>query len=104
MWNDRFTLHAGFPRLQGVGVGTPVRVRGLEAGVVTAVELPPADRPGEPLTLSLRLDRRFQPLIFADAAASIVQEGMIGSKVVEIDPGRLDLGPVVDGARIASKP
>jgi outer membrane protein OmpA-like peptidoglycan-associated protein len=102
LWNDSFTLHVGFPRLQGVGVGTPVRVRGLEAGVVTAVDLPAADRPDEPLTLCLRLDRRFHPLVFADASACILQEGMVGSKVVEIDPGRSDRGPVADGARIAS--
>jgi outer membrane protein OmpA-like peptidoglycan-associated protein len=102
LWNDSFSVHVGFPRLQGVGVGTPVRVRGLEAGVVTAVELPPADRPDEPLALHLRLDRRFQPLVFADASACILQEGMVGSKVVEIDPGRRQRGPVDDGAQIAS--
>ena len=35
--------------------------------------------------MRIKLDRKFQPLVFADAAASIVQEGMIGAKVVEID-------------------
>src|SRR4051812_38824229 len=54
LWTDCFTLHVGFTRLQGVGVGTPVRVRGLEAGVVTAIELSAADQPDEPLTLRLR--------------------------------------------------
>ena len=33
LWSETFTVQAGFGRLQGVGVGTPVRVRGLEAGV-----------------------------------------------------------------------
>src|SRR5438094_847491 len=75
LWNEHFTLFAGFPRVQGVGVGTPVRVRGLEAGVVAAVELPPANHPGEPLTLCLHLERRFQPLVFVDAVATILQEG-----------------------------
>jgi outer membrane protein OmpA-like peptidoglycan-associated protein len=103
LWADQFTLHVGFPRLQGVGVGTPVRVRGLEAGVVTAVDLPSADRPDEPLVLRLKLDRRFQPLLFADAAATIVQEGMIGAKVVEIDPGRRERGGVGDGAQIGAR-
>jgi outer membrane protein OmpA-like peptidoglycan-associated protein len=102
LWSERFTLHVGFAKLQGVGVGTPVRVRGLEAGVVAAVELPPAERPDEPLTLSLQLERRFQPLVFADASARILQEGMIGTKVIEIDPGRPERGPVADGAPIAA--
>jgi phospholipid/cholesterol/gamma-HCH transport system substrate-binding protein len=103
LWADHFTLHVGFARLQGVAVGTPVRVRGLDAGVVTAVDLPATDRPDEPLTLRLKLDRKFQPLVFSDAAASIVQEGMIGAKVVEIDPGHRDRGPVADGGLIAAR-
>jgi phospholipid/cholesterol/gamma-HCH transport system substrate-binding protein len=103
LWTESFTLQVGFPRLQGVGVGTPVRVRGLEAGVVTAVDLPDAERPEEPLTLKLKLDRRFQPLVFADAAATILQEGMIGAKVIEIDPGRRERGPIDDGAMIAAR-
>jgi outer membrane protein OmpA-like peptidoglycan-associated protein len=48
----------------------------------------------------LQLDRRFQPLIFTDAIASILQEGMIGAKVVEIDPGHAERGPVADGGSI----
>jgi ABC-type transporter Mla subunit MlaD len=103
LWADTFTLHVGFPRVQGVAVGTPVRVRGLEAGVVTAVDLPAADRPDEPLTLRLQLDRRFQPLVFADASAAILQEGMIGAKVVEIDPGHRDRGGIADGGHIAAR-
>jgi phospholipid/cholesterol/gamma-HCH transport system substrate-binding protein len=78
-------------------------VRGLEAGVVAAIELPPADRPSEPLTLCLQLERRFQPLVFADAMATILQEGMIGSRVIEIEPGRPGYGSVADGACIAAQ-
>jgi hypothetical protein len=101
LWNDRFTLSVGFPRLQGVGVGTPVRIRGLEAGAVAGVELPDYESADAPLTLRLTLDRRFQHLVFADATAVIMNEGMIGAKVVEIDPGHRESGPVADGARIA---
>ena len=103
LWADSFVLKVGFPHLQGVTVGTPVRVRGLEAGVVAAVELPAADRPDAPLVLRFKLDHRFRPLVFADATAAIVQEGMIGAKVVEIDPGHRDRGPTADGAEIAAR-
>jgi phospholipid/cholesterol/gamma-HCH transport system substrate-binding protein len=102
LWNDHFTLTVGFSRLQGVGVGTPVRVRGLEAGTVASVELPEHDSADAPLTLRLSLDRRFQHLVFVDAIAIILNEGMIGAKVVEIDPGHRESGGVADGARIAA--
>jgi flagellar motor protein MotB len=102
LWNDHFTLTVGFARLQGVGVGTPVRVRGLEAGTVASVELPEHDSADAPLTLRLSLDRRFQHLVFVDATAVILNEGMIGAKVIEIDPGHRESGSVADGARIAA--
>jgi ABC-type transporter Mla subunit MlaD len=101
LWAEHFTLLAGFPRLQGVSIGTPVRVRGVEAGVVTTVELPPPEQPDGPLVLLMTLDNRFRPLVFADASACIVQEGMIGARVVEIDPGHGEKGPVSDRGRIA---
>jgi phospholipid/cholesterol/gamma-HCH transport system substrate-binding protein len=102
LWNDRFTLTVGFPRLQGVGIGTPVRVRGLEAGTVAGIDLPDHAAADAPLTLRLSLDRRFQHLVFTDATATILNEGMIGAKVVEIDPGHRESGAVADGARIAA--
>lgn len=102
LWSERFTLVVGFPRIQGVGVGTPVRVRGVDAGVVAGIDLPERESADSPLTLRLNIDRRFQHLVFADATATIVNEGMIGAKVIEIDPGKRESGPVADGSRLAA--
>jgi phospholipid/cholesterol/gamma-HCH transport system substrate-binding protein len=102
LWSEHFTLNVGFPRLQGVDVGTRVRVRGLEAGTVIGVDLPQQDAADAPLLVRMRLDRRFQHLVFADATATILNEGMIGAKVIEIDPGRRESGNVADGALIAA--
>jgi ABC-type transporter Mla subunit MlaD len=101
LWAEHFTLTAGFSRLQGVTAGTPVRVRGVEAGTVTEVLLPSADRPDGAIALQMAIDRRFLPMIFADASATILQEGMIGARVIEIDPGHAEKGLVAAGGRIA---
>ena len=102
LWADSFVLKVGFPHLQGVTVGTPVRVRGLEAGVVSSIDLPASETADGALVLRLTLDRRFQSLLFADASACIRNEGMVGAKVIEIDPGHRERGPLAEGARIAS--
>jgi phospholipid/cholesterol/gamma-HCH transport system substrate-binding protein len=102
LWHDTFSVQVGFGRLEGAGVGTQVRVRGLEAGVVSAIDLPATDAADGALVLRLTLDRRFQPLLFADASACIRNEGMVGAKVIEIDPGHRERGPLAEGARIAS--
>jgi hypothetical protein len=104
LWSETFLVHVGFEKVQGVGVGTPVRVRGLEAGVVAAIDLPRADRSEAPLILKLELDRRFAHLLHADASARIRSEGMVGAKVIELEPGSPNIGLLADGAVIPSKP
>jgi phospholipid/cholesterol/gamma-HCH transport system substrate-binding protein len=97
-----FHVRAGFKSVQGVEVGTRVRVQGVDAGEVVAV-LPPA-APGDDVTLRLRLDGKLRPLVRADATVQIVGEGLIGGKVVEVLPGSPSAEPVADDALLASRP
>src|SRR5438874_3879922 len=85
LWSDTFHVRAAFKEISGVEPGTRVRVQGVEAGEVESVQAPNA--PGGNVMLRLRLDSRLRPLIRQDGAVRIVSEGLIGGKVVEIDPG-----------------
>jgi phospholipid/cholesterol/gamma-HCH transport system substrate-binding protein len=100
-WNDSFHVRVGFAKIQGVETGTRVRVQGMDAGEVEAVELPA--QPGGNVVLRLRLDRKMRDLIRADASAQLVSEGLVGGKVVEIDPGRAEQA-IGEHGLIASKP
>jgi phospholipid/cholesterol/gamma-HCH transport system substrate-binding protein len=102
LWSDTFQLQAGFAQVRGVEVGTRVRVQGIDAGEVAQVQLP--DTPGRNVVLRLRLDSRFRSLVRADARAQIVNESVLGGKIVEIDPGTASAKPVENDALIASKP
>ena len=104
-WYGRDALHvrAGFPSVRGVEVGTRVRVQGLDAGEVVALQ--PPEQPGGPVILHMRLRGEFRRLVRSDSAAQIVSEGMIGGKVIEIVPGKAaDSGPALDDALLASAP
>jgi phospholipid/cholesterol/gamma-HCH transport system substrate-binding protein len=100
-WRVQQTFHvrARFPAIGGLEVGHRVRVQGIDAGVVEAIEPPGA--PGEPVTLVFRVDRRLQPLVRSDAIARITTEGVVGAKVVEITPGRSDSPPLAESGFIA---
>jgi phospholipid/cholesterol/gamma-HCH transport system substrate-binding protein len=98
---DAFHVRAGFRDIRGVEVGTRVRVQGVDAGEVEAVNLPTA--PSEPVTLRLRLSGRVRHLVRSDATVQIVSEGMIGGKVLEVSPGEAGAGPVEDDALLASR-
>jgi phospholipid/cholesterol/gamma-HCH transport system substrate-binding protein len=88
LWAETYELRAGFTNVQGVEKGTPVHVRGIEAGQVVGVELPDAGDPDGKVYLRLRLDKKFQPLLCADAKARISNEGVFGSHRINIETGK----------------
>ncbi len=102
LWADTFHIQAGFRQVRGVEVGTRVRVKGMDAGEVVAVQVPAT--PDADVLLRLRIDGKLRHLIRADASAQIIGEGMIGGKVVEVSPGSAAAPPVADNATVASKP
>ncbi len=102
LWADTFRLRVGFRQIHGVEKGTPVRVFGRNAGEVEELLMP--ETPEGEVTLVLRLDGTLHSLIRADASAQIVPVGMVGGKVIEIDPGTKDAKIVENFAVIDSRP
>ena len=98
MWSDGYELTVVAADAQDVGPGTPVRVRGVEAGRVTSV-----DYAGDEVHIRLKLDGKFREHIHADATAAVHTKGMLGNGVVDIKPGSSKAGPL-EQAVIRSKP
>ncbi len=94
---DAAELAVGFPEAHDVGPGMPVRVRGVDAGEVAAVEYPDHDGPGAEVTVRLRVRKDLAARLYADAAARVLAGGVFGTKVVAVDPGNPAAGPLVAG-------
>ena len=77
-----YDLVARFQRVDGVGVGSDVRVSGVKVGVVRAVALDP-DTYMARLTFSI--DRNI--VIADDSTARISTDGLLGGAYVAIEPG-----------------
>jgi hypothetical protein len=61
----------------------------VEAGKVIAVEYPDAiDGDDGLIRLRLQLDKKFEERLFADASASIVNKGLLGTSYIAIAPGK----------------
>ncbi|APG46678.1 outer membrane lipid asymmetry maintenance protein MlaD [Phaeobacter porticola] len=77
-----YELNASFRSLEGVSVGTDVRLAGVKIGTVTGVELNPQ---------TFRADTRFSVKegieIPDDSAVVISSEGLLGGNFVEVMPG-----------------
>jgi phospholipid/cholesterol/gamma-HCH transport system substrate-binding protein len=94
--SDSFLVSVGFQDIGGVELGTRVRIQGLDAGEVEAVQLPAAA--GGSVRLQLRLAGRFRDLIGdpATARVQIGSDGLWGGKFVKIIPGRPRIGPLLE--------
>ncbi len=77
-----YPLEASFRSLEGVSVGTDVRLAGVKVGSVTDVELNPETYRAD---TTVSLDAGIE--IPDDSAIIIASEGLLGGNFVEIVPG-----------------
>lgn len=77
-----YDLHASFRSVEGISVGTDVRLAGVKVGTITELELNPETFFADAVfTMNSRIE------IPDDSAALISQEGLLGGNYVEIQPG-----------------
>lgn len=91
LWADTLEVTILLPDAGDLPPGTPVRVRGLEAGHVQRVEDPTDDAP-DSVRLIVRLDGRYRNRLYNDAFVQVQTIGLLGSKVIAISPGSANTG------------
>jgi len=77
-----YTLTAAFPSIEGVAVGTDVRLAGVPVGRITEIRLNPQTYFAE---AKLSLPQHI--VLPADSAALIQSDGLLGGGFVELQPG-----------------
>jgi len=79
---DSYPLSAKFRSVEGIAVGTDVRLAGIRVGTVTGLVLDPATYQA---TASFTVDSGLS--IPEDSDVAIASEGLLGGSYVEITPG-----------------
>lgn len=93
--SDTYTLTASFPRAVSVFPSSDVRVLGLPAGEVTAVEIA-----GDQVVITMEVPEDIA--IPVDATAQIVPQSLIGERYIQITPAyRNGMEAAQDGDEIA---
>ena len=82
---DQYTLDAVFGRIDGVTVGSEVRIAGVKIGAVSAQDLDPQTYEAN---VRMAIDRGVQ--IPEDSVAKIVSDSLLGGAHVSIEPGASD--------------
>lgn len=80
-----YALTAKFSRVDGIAVGSQVRLAGIKVGTVTEQHLDPKDFRA---VLAISIDRTIQ--VPEDSAIKIASDGLLGGKYLSLEPGGAD--------------
>ncbi len=90
---SKYQLHTFLPEVEGLTLGAPVRLDGVEVGNVDGIRIAPPAPAGQKadrkhnVEVIMRVDRRFQENITTESRASLVTEGFLGNRYVDITRG-----------------
>ncbi len=96
LFTQKITLYAYFDNAEGLTVGSPVDLQGVNVGNVKGIQVVPG-RSEAPVQITMKINSRFQPLIRRDSRASIETAGVLGQAFVDMDNKQSTAGQVRDG-------
>jgi ABC-type transporter Mla subunit MlaD len=79
-------------------VKDPVQVAGVEVGRVWQIGLVPTG--DKPVEVTMRIAKRFQPVIRADSEASVAAAGLLGGDYIDITRGSVNQPVLAGGATV----
>lgn len=83
--SDGYTLVARFDQIDGIGVGSDVRLAGIKVGAVVSSTL---DQRSYQAIVRFSVDRGIE--LPADTALAVTQEGLLGGKYLSLLPGGME--------------
>jgi phospholipid/cholesterol/gamma-HCH transport system substrate-binding protein len=105
VWGPKYRLKTYLPEVSGLATGAPVRLDGVEIGNVERISIVPRAEGKPPdrlrsIEVEMRLDRRYQSDILTDSVATLVTEGLLGNRYVNIQRGYTGV-PIKDGQAVS---
>jgi phospholipid/cholesterol/gamma-HCH transport system substrate-binding protein len=102
LFAHRMHLSTEFADTSGLVVGAPVRLAGVDVGVVQTIRF--SDDPGNRLVrVTLAVDRRYADRMRADSIARLSSKGLLGDVLIDITVGSAEEPPLADGARLRAQ-
>ncbi len=102
LFGSTYQLKAQFDNVAGLAAGANVLVGGVTSGTVQSIQLP--HKPGEKVTVLMKLDRSTHEIVKQDSVATIETEGLLGNQYLAISFGGEGQPDVKNGQILQSEP
>jgi len=89
-----YVLHANFDRIDGLTVGSDVRVAGVKVGTVASADIDPQSYQAKVAFSVSNLVK-----LPKDSSAAVTSDGLLGGKYLSLEPGG-DAAMLADGGKI----
>lgn len=83
MFTNTITVRSFFEDVKGLQNGNNIHFEGVKIGTVKSVELAQESR----VEVTLKIDKKFIPYLYADMKAKVGADGLVGSKMVILSGG-----------------
>jgi phospholipid/cholesterol/gamma-HCH transport system substrate-binding protein len=93
LFTSTFNLTSVFETVSGLQGGSSVRFNGINVGTVDNIEITGVDK----VKIRMIIVSSVKPFIKKDSKATVISEGLVGNKIVEITSGSADVPSVDDG-------
>lgn len=95
-------LHCSFDNISGLVVGAPVRLAGVDIGIVQSIRFE-KDLRERQVHVQLGIDSRYLPRIRQDSVAHLDSKGLLGDMIINLSVGSAEQPPLKDGDLIRSQ-
>lgn len=99
LFKPKTIITTSFNDIRGVVVGNNVRFSGITVGKVSDINIV-SDKE---VVLELSIVKEYAKFIYKDALVEINQDGLMGSKLINITTGLSSSGPVEEGSHLKGK-
>jgi len=98
LFTNTFNVYSVFSNVSGLTQGNSVQYAGINVGTVESIEILSVDQ----VRVNMNLVSDVQKFIKKDSKATISSDGLVGSKIVSITPGKFESVMVENGDSIHS--
>ena len=96
LFTPRITVKSYFDNAEGLRVGAPVRLSGVDIGNVTKISIV-RDKPLTPVEVTMKVSTKYGFSLHRDSVTSLETAGVLGETYLDIDSSQAVGPPVQDG-------